>query len=123
MNILQKCTPPDTLLKIKCLDTLSTVTLNQGDFQLNLARQLDILDIALRLQKIGDIYIEHMHNYEQALQYYSECLVIYQTIYNPRRKEISDIQNKIRNIQVTLSGEDIQTKQHDNNDNNFSLFD
>ncbi|CAM4750362.1 unnamed protein product [Rotaria magnacalcarata] len=134
LKILEKCSPPDLLLKIKCLDTLSTVALNQNDFQLALTHQQDILETCsrvyesnhpnfpFRLQKIGDIYFEKLHNYQQALYYYSEALSMYQIIYKSRRKEVFDIQNKIRKVQQSLAGDNILGKQDDNHDDEFSLF-
>ncbi|CAF4866619.1 unnamed protein product, partial [Rotaria socialis] len=135
LKILEKCSPPDLLLKINCLDTLSTVALSQNDFQLALTHQQDILETCsrvyepnhpnfpFRLQKIGDIYFEKLHNYQQALYYYSEALSMYQIIYHSRRKELFDIQNKIRKVQQSLAGDNMLTKQDDNHDDEFSLFD
>ena len=135
LKVFEKSKASDPILKIKCLDTLSIVAMDHGNFQLALTRQLDILDlcreiyepdhpdIAFRLQKIGDIYTEKMCSSEQASQYYQECLAIYETIYNPRRKEVVDIKNKICKIQGRVTCDDVQTKLDNVDDDNFSLFD
>ncbi|CAF1009310.1 unnamed protein product [Adineta steineri] len=114
LSILEKCHPPNELVTLDCLGMLGAISLDEGNFQEGLAHWQHILDIrrrihspdhpeiASRLESLGDLYFEDMHDHSEALRYYTECLAIYRSNYLPQHKSVVEMEEKIEKVRQMM---------------------
>ncbi|CAF1025818.1 unnamed protein product [Adineta steineri] len=114
LSILEKCHPHNDLVTLDCLGMLGAISLDESKFQEGLAHWKHILDIrrrihspdhpkiAFSLEYLGYIYFEDIHEYSEALRYYTESLAIYQLNYPPQHKTVVEIEEKIEKVRQKL---------------------